>query len=84
MTFQGSGRFGSRVGVGDPGVPQPRVIHLLNPRRRLFGCTVEDRHPDGCDGRGNCVHCDRRLTIAHDPRSCWLCTEDRVLAMSRV
>jgi len=43
-------------------------------------------HPYECDGRGKCIHCDHRTTVAHDPKTCALCAEgmDREVLAERL
>lgn len=49
----------------------------INERRLTSGSVFFDVssnfHPYACDGPGKCVHCDRQVTLEHDPAACVLC-----------
>jgi hypothetical protein len=41
-------------------------------------CTADDFHPYECDGRGKCVHCDRRTVKGrHLVSKCGFCQDDK-------
>lgn len=39
----------------------------------VFLDNADNLHPYECNGRDECVHCDRRHTDDHDPATCALC-----------
>jgi hypothetical protein len=43
--------------------------------KQVFVCRAEDMHPYNCDTPygGTCIHCDRRKTKDHNPKTCVLC-----------
>ena len=48
-----------------------------------FICTSSDFHPYECDGKGKCVHCDRRSVRGrHRVTKCAFCLADKAEKLS--
>lgn len=61
-------------GVGEDAMQTKRERERS--RRMVLLDPAENLHPYECDGRGRCVHCDRRVEVGHDPETCALCNYD--------
>lgn len=41
----------------------------------IFTDRSSNFHPYECDGKGECVHCDREISTKHNPDTCALCDD---------
>ena len=56
------------ISVGNDGVEEDNSFHI---------CTSDDMHPYECNHNKTCIHCAKRKTKEHNPKTCALCLYDQ-------